>query len=46
MNKIKKILKKTIRFTIVICFILVGVLVACGLPLEDIKQTLKQKLEC
>ena len=45
MNKIKKILKKTIKFAIVVSLILVGVLVICGLPLGDIKDSLKQKLK-
>lgn len=45
MNKIKKILKRTIKFAIVVSFILVGVLVICGLPLGDIKDSLEQKLK-
>ena len=45
MNKIKKILKRTIKFAIVVSLILVGVLVICGLPLGDIKDSLKQKLK-
>ena len=45
MNKIKKILKRTIKFAIVVSLILVGVLVICGLPLRDIKDSLEQKLK-
>ena len=45
MNKIKKILKGTIKFAVVICLILVAVLVVCGLPLDEIKKSLKNKLE-
>ena len=45
MNKIKKILKRTIKFAIVVSLILVGVLVICGLPLGDIKDSLEQKLK-
>ena len=45
MNKIKKILKRTIKFAIIVSLILVGVLVICGLPLGDIKDSLEQKLK-
>ena len=41
----EKILKKTVKFAVVICLILVGVLVVCGLPLDEIKKSLKSKLE-
>ena len=45
MSKIKKILKSTIKFAVAIVLVMVGVLVICGLPLGDIKDSLKQKLE-
>ena len=44
MEKAKIVLKRTVKFAIVVCFILVAGLVVCGLPLEDIKKSLKSKL--
>ena len=43
MEKVKKILKGTVKFAIVVCFILIAVLVVCGLPLGEIKKSLKNK---
>ena len=45
MNKIKKIFKSTVKFALVIVLVMVGVLVVCGLPLGDIKDSLNQKLK-
>lgn len=45
MEKVKKILKRTVKFAVVVCLISVAVLVVCGLPLKDIKKSLKSKLE-
>lgn len=45
MEKVKKILKGTIKFAVVVCLILITVLVVCGLPLDKIKKSLKSKLE-
>ena len=45
MEKAKRVLKRTVKFAIVVCFVLVVGLVICGLPLEDIKKSLKSKLE-
>ena len=45
MKKVKKILKRTVKFAVVVCLILVAGLVVCGLPLGDYKKSLKSKLE-
>ena len=45
MNKIKKMLRSTIKFAVVVCLMLLGVLIAFGLPLGKIKNSLKQKLK-
>lgn len=45
MKKVKKILKRVVKLAVVVCFILVAGLVVCGLPLGDIKKSLKSKLE-
>ena len=45
MKKINKVLKATVKFAVVVCLILVAVLVVCGLPLDEIKKSLKSKLE-
>ena len=45
MERVKKILKRTVKFAVVIGILLVAVLVVCGLPLENIKKSLKSKLE-
>ena len=45
MDKIKKIFIGTIKLAVVVCLIIIGVLVICGLPLDEIKESLKNKLE-
>jgi len=45
MEKVKKILKGTVKFAVVVGLILVAVLVVCGLPLDEIMKSLKSKLE-
>ena len=45
MKKIKKILKKTVTFAVMVCLLLVVGLMVCGLPLGDIKKSLQSKLK-
>ena len=44
-KKIKRLLKVTFKFAVIICTILVGILIVCGLPLEEIKEKLQKKFE-
>jgi len=43
-KKIKRLLKATFKFVVIICTILVGILIVCGLPLEELKEKIQNKL--
>lgn len=40
-EKIKKVLKKTIKFALIICSILVGIVLLKGIKVDDLKEKFK-----
>jgi len=44
-KKIKKLLKAAFKVVGIVCIIIVGILIVCGLPLEEIKEKIQNKFE-
>ena len=43
-KKIKKMFKVVCKLAGVVCLALVGILIVCGLPFDEIKEKLKRKI--
>lgn len=44
-EKIKKLFKVIFKLVGIVCTIFVGVLIVCGLPLDEIKEKIQNKFE-
>lgn len=44
-KKIKKLLKAVFKLVGIVCTVLVGILIVCGLPLDKIKEKIQKKFK-
>jgi len=44
-EKIKRFIKVVFKLVGIVCTVLVGILIVCGLPLDEIKEKIQKKFE-
>ena len=44
-KKMKRLLKAAFKFVVIACTILVGILIVSGLPLEELKEKIQNKIK-